>query len=114
MRKAKIKTSLPKCETLTKRDLAQIVAAETNVKVQDALFTVQVALDAVFNALSKKMRVEFRDFGVLEVVTRKARIGRNPRNPEQVVDIPRRRDVRFRASVALTDALNKKKTVKKD
>ncbi|MBQ9429982.1 MAG: integration host factor subunit beta [Kiritimatiellae bacterium] len=108
MRKDKIKTTLPNGDTLTKRGLAQIVADKTNVKLQDALFTVQVALDAVFNSLINGKRVEFREFGVFEVVTRKARIGRNPRQPDQLVDIPKHRDVRFRPSDALVGSIKKR------
>ena len=44
---------------------------------------------------------EFRDFGVFEVVTRKSRIGRNPNKPEDTVEIPTRRVVKFKPSKKL-------------
>ena len=40
--------------------------------------------------------MEFRDFGVFEIVTRKSRIGRNPNKPEDVVVIPARKVVKFK------------------
>jgi nucleoid DNA-binding protein len=40
--------------------------------------------------------VEFRNFGVFEVRTRKQRIGRNPGQPDQVVTIPERKVVKFK------------------
>jgi DNA-binding protein HU-beta/integration host factor subunit alpha len=40
--------------------------------------------------------VELRNFGVFEVRTRKARVGRNPNNPTQTVQIPPRAVVKFK------------------
>jgi len=40
--------------------------------------------------------VEFRDFGVFEIATRRARIGRNPNKPTQIVQIPERKVVKFK------------------
>ena len=41
--------------------------------------------------------MELRNFGVFDVVTRKARVGRNPKMPEVTVQIPAKAKVRFRA-----------------
>jgi len=40
------------------------------------------------NALAAGRNVELRNFGVLEVQVRKARVGRNPNKPETEVIIP--------------------------
>jgi nucleoid DNA-binding protein len=40
--------------------------------------------------------VEFREFGVFEIAERKARIGRNPNKPQDVVHIPVRKVVKFK------------------
>jgi nucleoid DNA-binding protein len=40
-------------------------------------------------------RFEFRDFGVFEVVRRKAKIGRNPKSPETPIPIPARKAMKF-------------------
>ena len=40
--------------------------------------------------------IEFRNFSVFEVITRKSRIGRNPHKPEDTVIIPARRVVKLK------------------
>ena len=47
------------------------------------------------NVLTEGNRLEFRDFGVFEVVERKQKVGRNPKNPSVAVIIPARRAVKF-------------------
>ena len=70
---------------------------------------VQTAVEAMSAALASGKNISFRNFGVLQLVTRKPRPGRNPRNPSQVVSIPARTAVRFKTSPQLKAALNPKK-----
>jgi nucleoid DNA-binding protein len=81
---------------MTKRDLVVRISRETGLVQEDVYAIVQKTLDYVAEALVKGETVEFRDFGVFEVCTRKARIGRNPNRPENVVQIPERRVVKFK------------------
>ena len=60
---------------LTKRDLAIQISEKIGLNQQQALQAVQMTLDGICAALKKGQHVEFRDFGVFEVVMRKARIG---------------------------------------
>ena len=46
-------------------------------------------------SLSSGDRLEFRDFGVFEVVERKQKIGRNPKNASIPIVIPARNAVKF-------------------
>ena len=73
---------------MTKRELAVRISQETGLAQQDVHAVVQKALDYMTDALAAGDHIEFRDFGVFEVCTRKARIGRNPNRPEIVVQIP--------------------------
>ena len=82
---------------MTKRELVVRISKETGITQEDAYAVIQKTLDYITEALVKGDHVEFRDFGVFEVTTRKARIGRNPRKPENVVKIPERKVVRFKA-----------------
>lgn len=82
--------------TLTKRELVVRIANETGLVQQDVFSVVQKTLDHITEALAHGDTVEFRNFGVFEIRTRKKRIGRNPSNPTQVVDIPERKVVRFK------------------
>ena len=46
-------------------------------------------------------------FGTFEVRNRAARKGRNPQNPEEVIDIPAKKVPAFRAGKMLKEAVNK-------
>jgi nucleoid DNA-binding protein len=67
----------------------------------------QKTLDYITEALVKGENVEFRDFGVFEVCVRKSRIGRNPNKPENVVTIPARKVVKFKAGKLMKAAVLK-------
>ncbi|MCU0858086.1 MAG: integration host factor subunit beta [Pontiellaceae bacterium] len=81
---------------MTKRDLVVRIADETGLIQQDVASILQKSLDYIVEALQNGETVEFRNFGVFEINTRKSRIGRNPNKPEDVVTIPERRVVKFK------------------
>jgi nucleoid DNA-binding protein len=83
--------------TLTKRDLVTRISEESQLTQQQVLDVVQKTLDYIAEALSKGDKVELRNFGVFEVKTRKARVGRNPNRPQTDVPIPARSVVKFKA-----------------
>ena len=60
-----------------------------------------MTLDIVMDALAAGRNVELRNFGVLEVQIRKARVGRNPNKPETEVIIPERAVVKFKSGKIL-------------
>ncbi|MDD5708846.1 MAG: integration host factor subunit beta [Kiritimatiellae bacterium] len=94
-------------KALSKRDLAMRVSGIlTQYTQQQVLEVLQTALGCIADALVSGRHVEFRDFGVLEVVIRKARIGRNPNRPEHAVTIPARRVVKFKAGKLLKGRLS--------
>ena len=72
------------------------IAEETGLIQQDVFAVLQKTLDYIVEALAKGDNVEFRNFGVFALKTRKARIGRNPKKPENTVMIPVRRVVKFK------------------
>ena len=45
--------------------------------------------------LSQGCRLEFRDFGVFEVVQRKQKVGRNPKRASEPIIIPSRKVVKY-------------------
>jgi len=81
---------------MTKRDLVVRIAMETGLSQQQVGAILQKTLDYITESLSKGEKIEFRDFGVFEIVIRKPRIGRNPHKPEGTVVIPERRVVKFK------------------
>ena len=82
--------------TMTKRDLVVRVAHEAGMKQSEVMNIIQLTLDTITEELAAGNNIEFRNFGVFEVLTRKARVGRNPNSPKQEVKIPERAVVKFK------------------
>ena len=87
--------------TITKKCLISKIAKSKHMHPQDVKEIFQDMLDCITDLLNSGDRFEFRDFGIFETVIRKAKIGRNPKRPEQHVPIPERRGVKFTAGKKL-------------
>jgi nucleoid DNA-binding protein len=92
---------------MTKRDLVISISEETGIVQQQVLQVVQRTLDHISNSVAKGTTVELRNFGVFEVKVRKARIGRNPNQPQTDVPIPRRAVVKFKPGKEMREAVLK-------
>jgi integration host factor subunit beta len=91
----KIQGVLSTMDTITKKDLVNSIAVKHSVHPNDVRNVIQSFLDAMTDALAKGDRIEFRDFGVFEIVERKQKIGRNPKNASVPIVIPARKAVKF-------------------
>ena len=96
-------------EKLTKRAIALYVMrkaqTERAMNLQDAQSVVGATLKCIATALAQGKTIELRNFGVFDVVTRKARVGRNPKMPEVTVHIPAMSKVRFRAGKEMKEGI---------
>jgi nucleoid DNA-binding protein len=90
---------------MTKRDLVVRISNETGDVQQHVLDIVQKTLNYIAEALAKGEKVELRNFGVFEVKTRKARVGRNPNRPTTDVPIPQRSVVKFKPGKEMREAV---------
>ncbi len=81
--------------TITKKKLIQVISQNRSVHPNDVRDVIQSFLDEMTGYLSKGDRLEFRDFGVFEIVERKQKIGRNPKNASVSIVIPARQAVKF-------------------
>jgi nucleoid DNA-binding protein len=90
---------------MTKRDLVVRISAETGLIQEKVQEVVQKTLDYISEAVSQGKTVELRNFGVFEVKVRKARIGRNPNQPERDVPIPPRAVVKFKPGKEMREAV---------
>lgn len=88
--------------TTTKREMAERVAQLTGLPQVSVKQIVQVLFDEIVTELAASNRLEFRDFGVFEVVVRKARTGRNPRTGSKVA-VPPKRVVTFKMGKVMKD-----------
>jgi len=90
---------------MTKSDLAEAVAARTNVPRADAERVVDQVFEAITEALVKGERVELRGLGVFEVRHYGAYTGKNPRTGEPVAVKPKRLPF-FKAGKEIRERLN--------
>ena len=81
--------------TMTKKKLVTDISARKGMHPNDVRNVIQAFLDEMTEALVRGDRLEFRDFGVFEVVMRKAKVGRNPKNASVPIVIPARPAVKF-------------------
>ena len=68
----------------TKHDMVKRIAAETDTPRNVVRQIVQAFLDDIIDELAHGKRLEFREFGVFEVVMRKPRVARNPRTGDPI------------------------------
>jgi nucleoid DNA-binding protein len=92
---------------MTKRDLVVRISEKTGLVQEQVFDVIQLTFDYITGALAKGDRVELRNFGVFEVKTRKARVGRNPKNPKTDVPIPARSVVKFKVGKEMREAVIK-------
>jgi DNA-binding protein HU-beta/integration host factor subunit alpha len=92
---------------MTKRDLVIQISEETGMVQQLVLDVVQKTLDHICETLAGGKTVELRNFGVFEVKVRRARVGRNPNQPDKDVPIPRRAVVKFKPGKEMREAVLK-------
>jgi DNA-binding protein HU-beta/integration host factor subunit alpha len=84
---------------VSKKELAIRISRELGKSAanqQVCLQVIQRALDDIMDYLKEGRTIEFRNFGVFEVCERKARLGRNPKRPDEAVPIPAHKVVAFR------------------
>lgn len=93
--------------TITKRELANRIYSETGSSVSQAEVyeIVRKTFDYIAEALVKGNRVVLRNFGVFAAQEAKPKVGRNPRTPEKVINIPAHRVVKFKSGKELRQAL---------
>ncbi|MHC4092660.1 MAG: HU family DNA-binding protein [Planctomycetota bacterium] len=92
-------------KTITKKELIDRIAEETDCKRVTVKRIVQVFLDEIIDELGNGNRLEFRDFGVFEAKVRAARIAQNPKTLERV-EVPSKRTVRFKVGRLMKQRLS--------
>ena len=90
--------------TVTKKELIDRIAEQTQAKRVTVKQIIQAFLDEVVKELCNDNRLEFRDFGVFETRIRAARKAQNPKSM-QPVDVPAKRTVKFKMGRLMRDNL---------
>ena len=94
--------------TATKKQLVNKISQKTRLHPNDVRMVIQEFLDSITDTLSHGDRLEFRDFGIFEVVERKQKIGRNPKNASVPIIIPARKAVKFTPGKKMKGLVEKK------
>ena len=91
---------------MNKTELIASVAEKSGTTKKDAERVVNATLDTIAAELAKGNRVQLSGFGIFEVKSRQARVGRNPRTKE-AVEIPATKQPVFKASTVFKDTVSK-------
>jgi DNA-binding protein HU-beta len=90
---------------MNKADLAQHVAEKLTLPKRQIEDTINAVLDTVVEQLKKGEEVVLTGFGAFSAKLRAARVGVNPQNPSQKIQIAAVTVPKFKAGKALKDAL---------
>ncbi len=90
---------------MSKKDLIDAVARDTELTKEKAGQAVEAALNHIKATMKNGQEVRIPDFGTLKVTLRKARDGRNPMTGA-TIKIPESRVPKFTPAKGLKDALN--------
>ena len=91
---------------MTKADLVNEVAKESDLTKKDAEVIVQTVLDSITNALQRGEGVELRGFGSFRIRNRSPRQGRNPKTGLDV-SVPAKKIPHFKPGKELKNLVNK-------
>lgn len=92
---------------MNKAELVSKMSEKSNLTKKDAEAALNAFMSSVEEALLEGDKVQLVGFGTFEVRERAARQGRNPRNPEQVIEIPASKAPVFKAGKGLKEMVNK-------
>lgn len=90
---------------MNKSDLIDAIASKTGMTKQDSKQALEGIVYNISKAIKKGKRVSLMGFGSFTTIKRSARRGRNPKTGEEMM-ISARKSVKFKPSLALSDALN--------
>ena len=92
-------------KTLVRKDLADTVYRNGNLSRQEATVLVNAVLDKIVETVASGEQLKLHGFGKFTILSKKARVGRNPRTGVEAA-ISARKTVSFRPSPNFIEALN--------
>ena len=90
---------------MNKQELIEALASKLGTGKAEAEKSLKAFIDVIAESLRQGTDVNISGFGVFTVVNRAARMGVNPQNPEQKIQIPAVKVPKFRAGKGLKDAV---------
>lgn len=92
---------------MNKTELVSKMAEKSLLTKKDAEKALNAFMESIQEALVSGEKVQLVGFGTFETRERAARKGRNPKNPQQEIDIPASTVPAFKAGKSLREAVNK-------
>lgn len=92
---------------MNKGELINAMAEKSELTKKDSEAALNAFIKTVEETLVKGDKVQLIGFGSFEVRQRSERLGRNPRNPEEIIKIPAAKAPVFKAGKGLKDIVNK-------
>ena len=90
-------------ETITKRHLITKMSDKTGLIQSDVTLVMDTMLDTLVGELAQGNSVAIRNFGSFTVREVKGKVGRNPKKPEQMMEIPPRAVVKFKVGKGMKE-----------
>ena len=91
---------------MNKAELVSKMAEKSELTKKEAEAALNAFMESVEEALVSGDKIQLVGFGTFETRNRAARQGRNPKNPEQVIEIPASKAPAFKAGKKLKEAVN--------
>jgi len=99
-----VSTSFPNL-TMSKQDLIDLIAKRAGITKRAAADALETLMGTITSELKKGNPVTLTGFGTFRVSHRAARMGVNPRDPNQRISIPAMKVPAFKAGKTLKDAI---------
>lgn len=90
---------------MTKAELVEQVASQSQLTKKDAEVIVQTVLDCITDSLQRGEKIELRGFGSFRIRNRSSRQGRNPKTGAGV-QVPAKRVPYFKPGKEIKDLIN--------
>jgi DNA-binding protein HU-beta len=93
---------------MNKAELVDVISEKLNITKKEVEDVIDSATDVITKKLKEGQEVTLTGFGAFSARTRKGRIGVNPRNPSEKIEIPSVVVPKFKAGKNLKEALKAK------
>jgi integration host factor subunit beta len=90
---------------MTKAELVEEVASQSDLTKKDAEVVVQTVLDSITESLQRGEKIELRGFGSFRIRNRSSRQGRNPKTGNGV-SVPAKNVPYFKPGKEIKDLIN--------
>lgn len=90
---------------MNKAALIDVLAERLGIGKVEAEKTLHTLIEVITNTIKNGEEVTITGFGTFSVHQRKGRIGVNPRNPQEKIEIPSVRTPKFKAGKSLKEAV---------